>query len=90
MRVEVSKLMKQSLALLAVFVLVQTEVKPHGIPEAPLKRGAFATFDGCKSSALAWARTLQLGEGKEVRELNDGYLVRADRRAVELRCRRQK
>jgi len=24
--------MKQSLALLAVFVLFQTEVKPHGIP----------------------------------------------------------
>jgi hypothetical protein len=89
MRGTVSKLMKQSLALLAVFVLFQTEVKPHGIPETPIKRGAFATFDGCKSSASAWARTLQLGEGKQVLETGDGYLVRTDRRAVELRCRRQ-
>jgi hypothetical protein len=89
-RVEVSKLMKQSLALLAVFVLFQTEVKPHGIPATPLKRGAFATFDGCKSSALAWARTLELGEGKQVLETGDGYLVRTDRRAVELQCSRQK
>jgi hypothetical protein len=82
--------MKQRLALLAVFVLFQTEVKPHGIPATPLKRGAFATFDGCKSSALAWARTLQLGEGKQVLETGDGYLVRTDRRAVELQCSRQK
>ena len=55
MRIDLSKIMKQTLALLAVFVLFQTEVKPHGIPETPIKRGAFTTSDGCKSSALAWA-----------------------------------
>jgi hypothetical protein len=90
MRVEVSKLIKLSLALLAVFVLFQTEVKPQGIPATPLKRGAFTTSDGCKSSALAWARTLQLGEGKQVLETGDGYLVRTDRRTVELQCSRRK
>lgn len=90
MRVRVSKLMKRSPALLAVFVLFQTEVKPHGVPAAPIRRGAFTTSDGCRNSALAWARTLQLGEGKQVLETGDGYLVRTDRRAVELQCRRQK
>jgi len=77
-RVNVSELMKQPLALLAVFVLFQTEVERHNIPATPIKGGAFATFDGCKSFALAWARMLQLGEGKQVLETGDGYLVRAD------------
>lgn len=81
---------QKTLALLAVFVLFQTEVKLHGIPATPVKRGSFTTFDGCKASALAWTRTLELGEGKQVLELSDGYLVRANRRAVRLHCGRQK
>ncbi len=81
---------QMTLALLAVFVLFQTEVKSHGIPAIPVRRGSFTTFDGCKASALAWARTLELGEGKQILELNDGYLARADRRAVRLQCSRQK
>jgi hypothetical protein len=89
MRVNVFRILKQTLGLLAVFVLFQTEVKLQGIPATPIKRGAFTTFDGCKSSALAWARTLELGEAKDLLESNDG-LVRTDRRTVELRCRRQK
>lgn len=89
MRVKVAKLVKQSLALLAVFVLFQTEAKPHGIPETPIKRGASTTFDGCKSSALAWARTLQLGAGKDLLESDDGYLITTGRRAVQLRCSRR-
>jgi hypothetical protein len=83
-----SKLMKQSLTLLAVFVLFQTEVKPHGIPKTLIKRGAFATFDGCKSSALV-GRTLQLGEGTDP-ELNDGYLKTGGTEAVRLQCSRRK
>ena len=76
MRVKVAKLVKQSLALLAVFVLFQTEAKPHGIPETPIKRGA-------------WARTLQLGDGKDLLELNDGYLITAGTPAVRLQCSRR-
>lgn len=90
MRVTVSQPMKKSLALLAGFVLFQAEVKSQGIPATPAKRGSFTTFDGCKASALAWARTLQLGKGKQILELNDGYLARADRRAVQLQCSRHK
>ena len=85
-----SKLMKQRLALLTIFVLFQNGGEAAWYSATPIKRGAFTTADGCRGSALGWARTLQLGEGKEVLELNDGYLVRTDRRAVELRCRRQK
>jgi hypothetical protein len=80
---------KKAFALLAIFVLFQTEVKSQGIPVTPIKRGAFTTFDGCKASALAWARTLDLGKGNQLLELNNGYLVRADRRTVQLHCSRQ-
>lgn len=81
---------RKALALLAVFMLVQTEVKSRGIPASPVKRGSFTTFDGCKASALAWARTLELGVGKQILELHDGYLVSADKRNVRLQCSRQK
>jgi hypothetical protein len=81
---------KKSLALLAVFVLFQTEVKSHGVPASPVKRGSFTSFAGCKASALAWTRTLELGGAKHIVELDDGYLASAEKRTVRLLCSRQK